>query len=169
MIAGRNRMMRKMIMDSITTDPEWKGGEYAAQPRGLIHALHVLTIMSSSALQAQKRAPDRDQADKALDDYIAGRAKDADANDLLYQVAASREYNPEPKLATIRAPLLAVNSADDVINPPELGILERDSSSRTDGPSCSPSATRRAGTDAHVRGPVEAAPGRAARRIGALA
>lgn len=126
MIAGRNRMMRKMIMDSITTDPEWKGGEYAAQPRGLIHALHVLTIMSSSALQAQKRAPDRDQADKALNDYIAGRAKDADANDLLYQVAASREYNPEPKLATIRAPLLAVNSADDVVNPPELGILERD-------------------------------------------
>jgi homoserine O-acetyltransferase/O-succinyltransferase len=125
-IAGRNRMMRRMILDSIRTDPEWNQGEYKNQPRGLRPALYILMLMSSSPLQWQRQAPARDQADAFLEKWIAARMKQTDANDLLYQVDASREYNPEPALDRIQAPLLAVNSADDQINPPELGILERE-------------------------------------------
>ncbi len=125
-IAGRNRMMRKMISDAIRTDPDWHDGEYTEQPRGLVAALDVLMIMSSSPLQWQKLAPDRDSADRFLADWIAARRKETDANDLLYQIEASRDYDPRPKLGAIRAPLLAINSADDQINPPELGILERE-------------------------------------------
>lgn len=123
-ISGRNRMMRKMLMDFIRTDPEWNKGEYTRQPHGLVGALDILLVMGSSPLQWQKEAPDRDSADKFLDDRITRYLQEDDANDLLYQVDSSREYNPQPKLAKITAPLLAVNSADDQINPPELGILE---------------------------------------------
>jgi len=125
-IAGRNRMMRRMIIDSIRSDPEWKNGEYSSQPRGLVAAHYILMMMSSSALQWQKQAPTRDAADQFMENWVARRAERADANDLLYQVEASRNYDPAPKLETIKAPLLAINSADDVINPPELGILERE-------------------------------------------
>jgi homoserine O-acetyltransferase len=125
-IAGRNRMMRRMIMDAIEKDPEWKNGEYKTQPRGLTTAVYTLMIMVSSPLQFQKQAPTRDGADKFFDTWIEDRLKKVDANDLLYQVNASRNYNPAPKLETIRAPLLAINSADDFVNPPELGILEQE-------------------------------------------
>lgn len=125
-ISGRNRMMRKMLMDSIRTDPEWNGGDYTHPPHGLVGALNILLIMGSSPLQWQKEAPDRDAADKFLDDRIARYMKEIDANDFLYQVDASRDYDPQAKLGTIKAPLLAINSADDQINPPELGILERE-------------------------------------------
>ena len=125
-IAGRNRIFRKMLMDSIRNDPEWNNGEYTKQPHGLVDALHILMIMGSVPLQWQKDYPTRDAADKYLDDRIAALIKDDDANDCLYQVDSSRDYNPQPKLGTIKAPLLAVNSADDQINPPELGILERE-------------------------------------------
>ncbi|MDR3389830.1 MAG: alpha/beta fold hydrolase [Rudaea sp.] len=125
-ISGRNRMLRKMLMDSIRTDPEWNNGEYTHPPHGLVGAVDILLIMGSSPLQWQKEAPDRDSADKFLDDRIARYLQEDDANDLLYQVDASRDYNPQLQLASIKAPLLAVNSADDQINPPELGILERE-------------------------------------------
>jgi homoserine O-acetyltransferase len=125
-IAGRNRMMRKMYMDSIRNDPEWNNGEYKKQPRGLADAIHILLIMGSSPLQWQREAPDRDSADKYLEDRVARLMKEDDANDCLYQIDSSRDYNPQPKLGTIKAPLLAINSADDQINPPELGILERE-------------------------------------------
>jgi homoserine O-acetyltransferase len=125
-IAGRNRMLRKMFMDSIRNDPEWNGGEYTKQPRGLVDALHILLIMGSSPLQWQKEAPDRDSADRFVDEHIARYLKEDDANDLLYQFDASRDYDPQPTLGTIKAPLLAINSADDQINPPELRILERE-------------------------------------------
>ena len=115
-----------MLMDAIRSDPEWKNGEYAAQPRGLVAALDVLYTMGSSPLQLQKQAPDRDAADRTIDDWIGARLKVTDANDLLYQVDASRDYDPQPKLEAIKAPLVAINSADDQINPPELGILERE-------------------------------------------
>jgi len=124
-ISGRNRMMRKMILDAIRTDPEWNNGEYTRQPRGLTTALDILLIMGSSPLQWQKEAPDRDRADKFLENRLAALG-DVDANDFLYQIDASRDYDPKPDLGTIKAPLLAVNSADDQINPPELGILERE-------------------------------------------
>lgn len=124
-IAGRNRMSRKMIMDSITTDPDYKGGDYEKQPvQGLKAALYVLTWMSSIPLQWQNEAPDRDAADAFLDRRIEEALKTAEANDLLYNVNASHDYDPRPLLNRIKAPLLAINSADDQVNPPELGILE---------------------------------------------
>lgn len=125
-IAGRNRMMRRMYMDAIRNDPEWNDGNYTRQPRGLADAIHILIVMGSSPLQMQKEAPDRDSADKYLEERVARLMKEDDANDCLYQIDSSREYDPQPKLGAIKAPLLAVNSADDVINPPELGILERE-------------------------------------------
>ena len=125
-IAGRNRIMRKMMMDSIRSDPEWNNGEYKTQPHGLVSAIHILMIMGSSPLQMQKTAPTREQADAYLSDQLSTRMKTTDANDLLYYVDASRNYNPEPELEKIMAPLTAINSADDVINPPELKIIDRD-------------------------------------------
>jgi len=125
-IAGRNRMMRRMILDAIRTSPDWKDGEYQRQPHGLNDALGVLLFMGSSPLQMQKQEPTREKADAALEDYIAARSKTTDSNDMLYYFDASRNYNPEPQLDRIAAPLTAINSADDQINPPELGVLERD-------------------------------------------
>jgi homoserine O-acetyltransferase/O-succinyltransferase len=123
-IAGRNRMMRKMAIDSIMSDPEWKQGEYKSEPHGLIGAIHVMIFMTSSPLQWQKEAPTREKAEAFLDAQIKRYAALLDANDLIYQFDASRDYNPLPHLGQIRAPLYAVNSADDQVNPPELKILD---------------------------------------------
>lgn len=123
-IAGRNRMIRKMIMDSIRMDPAWQDGNYVEQPPGLINAIHLLLMMTSAPLQWRKEAPTREAADAFLAERIRSYASTLDANDMLYAYAASKDYNPAPHLSRIRAPLLAVNSADDQVNPPELGILE---------------------------------------------
>jgi homoserine O-acetyltransferase/O-succinyltransferase len=125
-IAGRNRMMRKMMMDAIRTDPEWAGGEYASQPRGLRAALYILLIMTSSPLQMQKTSPTRDAADKYLEDWLKARLATTDANDMLYQFDASRNYDPSPQLDKIKAQVMAINSADDLINPPEMRIAEQE-------------------------------------------
>jgi len=125
-IAGRNRMMRRMIMDNIRTDPEWNNGEYKQQPHGLAASIEILLIMGSAPLRMQKEEPTREQADAYLEDQISTRMKTTDANDMLYYVDASRNYNPEPQLEKITAPLTAINSADDQINPPELKIIDRD-------------------------------------------
>ena len=124
-IAGRNRMIRRMAMDDIRRDPEWKGGDYTTQPRGLRAALQMLWIMTSAPLVQQRDAPTRDRADSLITAFLDARMRTMDANDMLYAFDASRDYNPEPMLARITAPLLAINSADDQVNPPELGILER--------------------------------------------
>jgi homoserine O-acetyltransferase len=125
-IAGRNRMMRKMIIDAIRTDPDWHGGDYTAPPvRALRTALAMLFIMTSSPLTQQKAAPTRDAADAFISKYVDDRLRTTDANDMLYAFDASRDYDPSPKLETIRASVLAINSADDVVNPPELGLMER--------------------------------------------
>ena len=123
-IAGRNRMMRKMIMDSIRNDPAWMGGEYKQPPAGLRSALDVFLIMVSSPLQWQKKYPTRDQADAFVDQFLSSRMSTTDANDTLYAFDASRNYDPSPKLDQIQARVMFVNSADDQINPPELGIAE---------------------------------------------
>jgi len=125
-IAGRNRMVRKMMMDSIRADPEWHDGEYKAQPPGLRAALYSLLIMGSSPLQMQKNSPTRGQADKYLDDWLKMRLATADANDMLYHFDASRNYDPSPGLNKIRVKVLAINSADDFVNPPELRIVQRE-------------------------------------------
>jgi homoserine O-acetyltransferase len=124
-IAGRNRMMRKMISDAIRTDPEWRGGDYTAPPRGLYGALEMLFMMTSSPLQLLRAAPTRDSADAYITRWMRTRMAETDANDLLYQFEASRDYDPSPHLERIRAPLVAINSADDLVNPPELGLMER--------------------------------------------
>jgi len=126
-IAGRNRVWRKMVMDAIRNDPEWKAGEYTTEPKQAQRtALDLLLIAGSAPLQMQKNYPNRDAADKYLDDYFTSRMPGLDANDLLYQVDASRNYDPLPNLEKIRARVMYVNSSDDFINPPELGIAERE-------------------------------------------
>ena len=124
-IAGRNRMFRKLILDDIRSDPEWRGGDYTTQPRGLRAALQILFVMSSSPLQLQHLAPTRDSADAYIMRWVDARMAATDANDMLYQFDASRDYDPSEGLDRITAPVLAINSADDVINPPELGLMER--------------------------------------------
>jgi homoserine O-acetyltransferase len=123
-IAGRNRMMRRMIIDAIRTDPAWQAGEYERQPPGLISAIYTLMFMVSSPWQWQQQAPTQAQADLFFDELVQNYMTDRDANDMLYQFDASRGYNPAPDLEKIKAPLLAINSADDQVNPPELGIME---------------------------------------------
>jgi homoserine O-acetyltransferase len=122
-IAGRNRMWRRTAMDAIRNDPDWKNGEYQKQPAGMITAARILTIAASGARDLQTRAPTREAADELLQELSAGWAR-SDANDLLYQLDCSRTYNPEPELERIRARLIAINAADDFINPPGLGIME---------------------------------------------
>jgi homoserine O-acetyltransferase len=125
-IAGRNRMFRAMIIQAIRNDPDWKGGEYTAPPiNGLMAAQYGLFMMTSSALQLHQANPTHERADAAVT-ALRERAARTDANDMLYQFEASTDYNPSPKLDRIRAPLWAINSADDEVNPPELGILERE-------------------------------------------
>jgi homoserine O-acetyltransferase len=122
-LAGRNRMMRKMAMDGITDDPAWKGGDYTTQPPGLRTALEMLLIMTSSPLQMQEHEPTRDEADAYLEKFLKMHLAATDANDFLYAFDSSRNYDPSAKLETIKVPVMAVNSADDFVNPPELNIM----------------------------------------------
>jgi homoserine O-acetyltransferase/O-succinyltransferase len=124
-IAGRNRMWRRLVMDAIRLDPSWEGGEYRRQPAGLRPAVQMLVLVSGSPATRQQAAPTLQAADELLDRSTSELLASTDANDLLYQVQSSFDYDPAPDLERISAPLLAINTADDLINPPELGILER--------------------------------------------
>ena len=125
-LAGRNRMWRYMAMQAIRTDPAWQNGDYTTEPiHGLSTAADMLLLAGTTPLLAQKAAPTRKAAEKFVDDYWARTLPITDANNFLYYVNASRNFNPEPKLNTITAPVLWINSADDFINPPELSIAER--------------------------------------------
>jgi homoserine O-acetyltransferase len=123
-IAGRNRMWRKIAIDAIRTDPAFREGDYVSQPAGLQVAAGMLILMSSNPVVRQKAMPTRAQTDAFFDRSAAGAMGSTDANDLAYALEASWDYDPAPDLGKIRAPLLAINSADDLINPPELGLLE---------------------------------------------
>jgi homoserine O-acetyltransferase len=126
-IAGRNRLWRAMIVDAIRRDLAWKDGEYAEQPSAALRtAAELMLIAGSAPLQMQKSLPTREATDKFLEAYIGGRLPDLDANNLLYQFDASRDYDPSPGLERITAHVMWINSADDFINPPELGIAERE-------------------------------------------
>ncbi len=133
-IAGRNRMTRIMAIDLIKMDPEWKGGEYTEQPKvGLTGAISSLFFMGSSPLQLQKTAPTREQAEAAYARTRSSYLASLDANDFIYAFDASRNYNPAPHLEKIKAPLVAINSADDEVNPPELGLMEKEIKKVKDG------------------------------------
>ena len=123
-IAGRNRMMRYMIVQAIKLDPAWRGGEYKEPPvEGLRLANTISLVMGSSPLQMQKQYPTRQAAEEFVDKFWARPSPDA--NDMIYYFNASRNYDPGPRLEQIKAPVLWINSADDYINPPELGIAEK--------------------------------------------
>ncbi|MDB6112174.1 MAG: alpha/beta hydrolase fold family protein [Pedosphaera sp.] len=125
-ISGRNRVWRRLIMDAIRNDPQWLNGDYHAQPQGLQIAAEVLYFMGNNPVQRQQDAPTLAQADKLLDSNITNAMQHLDANNVLYALESSRDYDPGPGLEKIHAQLLAINFADDLINPPELGILERE-------------------------------------------
>jgi len=125
-IAGRNRMMRYMAIQAIKQDPAWMDGEYKTEPvQGLRTANEMLLIMGSSPLQMQKQAPTREQAEQYVDHSLERTMASTDANNMLFYLNASRNYDPSPRLETITAPVLWINSADDFINPPELDIAEK--------------------------------------------
>jgi len=124
-IVGRNRMIRRLIIDNIERDPEWKAGEYTVQPPGLRGAMGDLYIMTSAPVLQLKQAPTRAAADSVVNAYIDTRAKVLDANDVIYAFEASRDYDPSANLESVTTPVLAINSADDFVNPPELGLMEK--------------------------------------------
>jgi homoserine O-acetyltransferase len=125
-ISGRNRAWRRMVIDAIRNDLAWNNGEYKTQPPSLRTAAEMLWFMSSNPVLRQKDAPTLPQTDEVLDKFVGEIIKTDDANDVLYALEASHDYDPGPNLEKIQAPLLAINFADDLINPPELGILERE-------------------------------------------
>lgn len=124
-MSGRNRVWRRIVIDAIRRDPEWHGGDYVSQPSSLRTVAQMLWLVGSNPVRRQREAPTRADADRVLDDYVARYVKANDANDILYALESSADYDPAPGLERITAPLLAINSADDIINPPELQILER--------------------------------------------
>ena len=125
-ISGRNRAWRRLVIDAVRGDPEWRDGNYTAQPSSLRTVAEMFFLVSLNPVIRQAEAPSLAVADKVLDAYVADFARSHDTTDVLYAIEASYDYDPNPALEKIRAPLLAVNSADDYVNPPELGILERE-------------------------------------------
>jgi homoserine O-acetyltransferase len=125
-ISGRNRAWRRVVADAIRNDPGWERGAYQSQPASLRTAAEMLFFMSSNPVERQKEGPTRTRADQVLEEYVARTMKTMDANDVLYAIESSNDYDPGVGLERIRAPLLAINFEDDLINPPELGILERE-------------------------------------------
>jgi len=125
-ISGRNRVWRKTIIDAIRQDPAWRSGNYDAQPPSLSTAASLIYFMGSNPILRQEQLPTLAKADEVIAETTANAMRQQDTNDMLYQVSASWDYDPAPGLERIRAPLFAVNFADDLINPPELGILERE-------------------------------------------
>ena len=125
-IAGRNRLWRKMAMDAIRADPAWNGGNYTAQPvQGLRTAQSLLTLAGGAPMRLQADLPTREAVDRYWDETFPRAVANLDANDLWFQINASRTYDPSAHLERITVPVTWINSADDFINPPELGLAEQ--------------------------------------------
>ncbi len=154
-ISGRNRVWRRVLIDAIRNDPAWNGGNYTSQPPSLRVAAQMLWLASSNPVRRQNEAPTLADADRVMENYIANYIKTADANDVLYYFEASRDYDPAPGLEKIVAPLVAINFADDIINPPELGILERETKRVPRGRAVTyPATDRTAGHGTHTMAAV---------------
>ena len=125
-ISGRNRVWRRVIIDAIRNDPEWQGGNYTKQPQSLRTAAQMLWLVSSNPVIRSRNAPTLADADREIDAFVAQHMRTDDANNVLYTFEASADYDPGPNLEKIKAPLIAVNSADDLVNPPEIGVLEKE-------------------------------------------
>jgi homoserine O-acetyltransferase len=126
-IAGRNRVWRDMVIQGIRQDPDWKGGDYTTEPRAAVQiSADFLIIAGGAPLVMQKNLPTRDAADQYVDNAVKRSTGGLDANDFLYAVNSSRNYDPSSQLDKITVPVMFINSADDFINPPELGIAERE-------------------------------------------
>jgi homoserine O-acetyltransferase len=125
-ISGRNRIWRRLITDAIRNDPTWLNGDYDKPPQSLRTVAQMMYLVGSNPVVRQQEASTRKKADEQIDQYVARSMRSMDANDVLYAVESSSDYDPSPGLEKIIAPLLAINFADDLINPPELGILERE-------------------------------------------
>jgi homoserine O-acetyltransferase len=126
-IAGRNRVWRDMVIQGIRQDPDWKGGDYTTEPRAAVQiSADFLIIAGGAPLVMQKNLPTRDAADQYVDNAVKRSTAGLDANDFLYAVNSSRNYDPSSQLDKITVPVMFINSADDFINPPELGIAERE-------------------------------------------
>ena len=126
-IAGRNRLWRKMAIDAVEADPAWRGGDYQSAPvQGLRTAQDLLILVGASPLPMQTQLPNREKVDAWIGPELTRRMAPVDANDMIYQLDASRTYDPSKGLEAITAPMTWINSADDFINPPELGIAERE-------------------------------------------
>ena len=150
-ISGRNRVWRRVLIDAIRNDPAWQGGNYTTQPPSLRTAAQMLWLISSNPVRRHREAPTVAEADKAMEAYITNYARTGDANDILYWFEASRDYDPAPGLEKITAPLVAVNSADDLVNPPEIGLLEKEISRVTRGRAVMiPPSDRTAGHGTHT-------------------
>jgi homoserine O-acetyltransferase/O-succinyltransferase len=125
-MAGRNWMLRRMMIEMIRSDPAYNNGNYTTQPPSFRLAANFFSMATSGGTQAlQHAAPTRAQADKIVEERLAARFT-ADANDYIYSYEAARDYDPSPDLEKIKARVLAINAADDERNPAELGILQRE-------------------------------------------
>ena len=124
-MSGRNWMYRRIGIEAIRNDPDWNGGNYEKNPTRFAFAAPISALMTESALHYQQVAPSREAMDQLYARLVASAAK-RDANDQLYAIEAVMDYDPSKELGKIKAPLLAINFADDEVNPPELGVVERE-------------------------------------------
>jgi homoserine O-acetyltransferase/O-succinyltransferase len=126
-IAGLNRMLRRVILDGIRSDPDWKNGQYQTEPlRALTIAQYGAMALFGAPLRVWRAAPTRALADAAFDKLIANAVAGKDANDMLYQYEASTDFDPAADLGKIQARVIAINTEDDTVNQPELGVMERE-------------------------------------------
>jgi len=122
-VSGRNALWRRLLIEGIRSDPDWKGGDYTEQPKGLSHILPIFNIMTESVLGLQGKAPTRAKADALFDGLVTSYEGKADANDWMYWFDSSYDYDPFADLGKIEAKVLAVNFADDELNPPQLDVM----------------------------------------------
>ena len=169
-ISGRNRAWRRVVIDAIRNDPQWLDGDYKTQPPSLRTAAEMLWLVGSNPVRRQKEAPTRADADRVLDAYVANFVKTYDANDVLYALESSADYDPAPALEKITAPLLAINSADDLDQSARAGDPGARDQARAEGPGDRPAAERpdRRPRHPHARRGVEAVSGGAAGADGAV-